>query len=108
MTEETGAGLFLVTHLRRVGDKGHEQGIEVTLNHLRGSQSISHLSDAVVALERNQQSENEKEANLTMLRVLKNRYAGFVGSAGYLYYNRSTGRLIEIEDKEEFLSEDEF
>jgi twinkle protein len=108
LTEETGAGLLLVTHLRRVGDKGHEQGIEVTLNHLRGSQSISHLSDAVVALERNQQSENEKEANLTLLRVLKNRYAGYVGPAGYLYYNRPTGRLIEIEDKEEFLSDEEF
>ena len=106
LTEETGAGLILVSHLRRVaGDKGHEQGHEVSLAHLRGSQSIAQLSDAVIALERNQQSDNDKEANLTKVRVLKNRYAGKVGVSNYLYYEHETGRLIEVtkEGKDEFL-----
>lgn len=104
LVEETGAGLILVSHLRRVsGDKGHEQGHEVSLAHLRGSQSIAQLSDSVVALERNQQAESEKEANLTTVRVLKNRYAGIVGVATYLYYERDTGRLREVRDKSEFL-----
>ena len=104
LVEETGAGLILVSHLRRVsGDKGHEQGHEVSLAHLRGSQSIAQLSDSVVALERNQQAESEKEANLTTVRVLKNRYAGIVGIATYLYYERDTGRLREVRDKNEFL-----
>ena len=106
LTEETGAGLILVSHLRRVGgDKGHEQGHEVSLSHLRGSQSIAQLSDAVIALERNQQADNPKEANLTRVRVLKNRYAGIVGIAHYLYYEHETGRLVEVakEDREEFL-----
>lgn len=106
LTEETGAGLILVSHLRRVsGDKGHEQGHEVSLAHLRGSQSIAQLSDAVVALERNQQADNPKEANLTRVRVLKNRYAGIVGIANYLYYDHDTGRLTEVskDEKDEFL-----
>lgn len=104
LTEETGAGLILVSHLRRVaGDKGHEQGHEVSLAHLRGSQSIAQLSDAVIALERNQQADSEREANLTTIRVLKNRYAGIVGVATYLYYERETGRLREVRDRDEFL-----
>lgn len=106
LTEETGAGLILVSHLRRVsGDKGHEQGHEVSLAHLRGSQAIAQLSDAVIAAERNQQSDNPKEANLTLLRILKNRYAGIVGKCTYLFYSHETGRLEEVakEDKDEFL-----
>lgn len=106
LTEETGAGLILVSHLRRVGgDKGHEGGHEVSLSHLRGSQAIAQLSDAVIAAERNQQADDPKEANLTLLRVLKNRYAGIVGKATYLYYSHDTGRLSEVglDERDEFL-----
>jgi len=104
LVEETDTGLILVSHLRRAsGDKGHEQGIEVSLSHLRGSQSIGQLSDAVIALERNQQSDDDKEANLTVVRVIKNRYAGLVGKATSLYYDKGTGRLEEIPDVDEFL-----
>lgn len=105
LVEETGAGLFLVSHLRRVdGNRGHEQGIEVSLSHLRGSQAIAQLSDSVVALERNQQAEDIKEANLTTIRVLKNRYAGLTGIATHLAYERDTGRLSEIFNIGEYLA----
>jgi len=105
LVEETGAGLILVSHLRRAeGDKGHEQGKEVSLSHLRGSQAIAQLSDTVIALERNQQAEDEREANMTTVRVLKNRYAGIVGIATHLYYDKETGRLQEVEDVAEWLS----
>ena len=87
IVEETGAGLILVSHLRRVdGNKGHENGIEVSLSHLRGSQSIAQLSDCVIGLERNQQAEDIDEANTTRLRILKSRYTGEVGLAGRLFY----------------------
>ncbi|MCP8305332.1 MAG: topoisomerase, partial [archaeon] len=106
LTEETGASLCNVVHLRRMsGDKGHERGGEVTLNQLRGSHSIAQLSDAVISGERDQQSDCEFESNLLQLRVLKNRYAGMVGPAGWLYYDRKTGRLTEVHDKEAWLSE---
>ena len=97
--EETGIGLLLVSHLRRRGgDKGFEEGKEVTLSHLRGSASIGHLSDAVIALERNQQSEDETEANTTVIRILKNRYTGDTGVAAHLYYDKDTGRMTSIEN----------
>jgi twinkle protein len=93
LVEETGVGLFLVSHLRRPeGDKGHEQGAKTSLSQLRGSHSIAQLSDMVIGLERDQQGKNP---NVTTLRVLKNRFSGETGLAGYLEYDRDTGRLAE-------------
>src|SRR6056300_979833 len=97
LVEETGVGLILVSHLRRVdGNRGHENGIETGLNHLRGSQSIAQLSDCVISLERNQQAEDPIEASTTRVRVLKSRYTGDVGLATHLFYDKDSGRLSEI------------
>jgi twinkle protein len=101
LVEETGVGMFLVSHLRRAaGEKGHEQGIEVSLSHLKGSQGISQLSDCVIALERNQQAEDSEEANTTKIRVLKSRYTGDTGLACSLRYNPDTGRMLEVSEDE--------
>ena len=98
LVEQTGVGLLLVSHLRRPsGDTGHENGREVTLSHLRGSASIAHLSDCVVALERNQQSTDPILANTTVVRILKNRYTGDTGIATNLLYDSKTGRMKEKE-----------
>jgi len=98
MVEETGCGMILVSHLRRIdGNRGHENGIETGLNHLRGSQSIAQLSDCVLSLERNQQSDDEIEASTTKVRVLKSRYTGDVGVATNLLYDGNTGRLRELD-----------
>jgi len=105
LVEETGCGMILVSHLRRIdGNRGHENGIETGLSHLRGSQSIAQLSDCVIALERNQQSDDEIEASTTRVRVLKSRYTGDVGIATHLLYDNDTGRLKEIMD----YADDEF
>ena len=101
LVEETGAGIILVSHLRRVdGNKGHENGVEVSLSHLRGSNSIGQLSDCVIALERNQQSDDPDEARTTRLRVLKSRYTGDVGLAARVIYDGETGRLTELTDND--------
>jgi len=106
LVEETGVGMLLVSHLRRAsGDKGHEQGVEVSLSHLKGSQGIAQLSDCVIALERNQQAEDPVVANTTKLRVLKSRYTGDTGLACNLLYDNDTGRLHEKELEDEI---DEF
>jgi len=100
IVEETGVGMILVSHLRRVeGNRGHENGVTVGLNHLRGSQSIAQLSDCVIALERNQQADDPLESQTTHLRVLKSRYTGDVGMATHLLYTHNTGRLSEIESE---------
>ena len=97
LVEQTGICLLLVSHLRRPsGDRGHEDGREVTLSHLRGSASIGHLSDSVIALERNQQEDDPVLSNTTTIRILKNRYTGDTGVATHLFYNKDTGRLTEI------------
>ena len=99
IVEETNIGLILVSHLKRpAGDRGHEEGKEVSLSHLRGSASIGHLSDSVIALERNQQAEDAAEANTTTLRILKNRYTGDTGIACRLFYDKETGRMSETEN----------
>lgn len=102
LVEETGCGMILVSHLRRVdGNRGHENGIETGLSHLRGSQSIAQLSDCVISLERNQQSDDPVEASTTKVRVLKSRYTGDVGVATHLLYNKDSGRLSEVNVEEQ-------
>ncbi len=99
LVEETQCCMLLVSHLRRAnGDKGQEQGVQISLSMLRGSHSIAQLSDAVIAMERDQQASDPISANTTTIRVLKNRYAGETGIGTYLLYDRETGRMTEIDD----------
>jgi twinkle protein len=100
MTQETRATFHVVSHLRRGQGRAHEEGGQVSLSHLRGTQAIAQLSDAVIALERNQQADDPDERNTTVLRVLKNRYAGLTGPAATLRYNHETGRLIDVTNTE--------
>jgi twinkle protein len=93
LVEELGCALFLVSHLKRPEGKGHEEGTQVSLSHLRGSHSLATLADEVVAFERNQQ--DEINSNIMKVRVLKNRYSGDTGIACDLVYNKDTGRLSE-------------
>ena len=95
LVERTGITLFLVSHLRRASNdrKSSEEGGRVSLSMLRGSHSISQISDAVIALERNQQSEEERSN--TTLRVLKNRYSGETGISANLTYDLSNCRFSE-------------
>jgi twinkle protein len=90
--EETGVGMLLISHLKRPqGDKGHEDGQQVSLGQLRGSHSIVQLSDLVVALERNLSAGDD----YSNIRVLKNRFNGQTGPAGTISFNTETGRMVE-------------
>lgn len=99
LVEETGIGLILVSHLKRPPEKGHEEGAQTSLSQLRGSAGIGQLSDIVIGLERNQQS--TKNAHVTTIRILKNRFSGETGVAGQLLYNSVTGRLVEYEEADD-------
>ena len=93
LVEETGIGLLLVSHLSRTkdGNKGYEDGVQVSMNSLRGSQSIAQLSDMVISLSRDLQAEN----NIAQVNVLKNRFSGETGKACDLHYDLATGCLTE-------------
>jgi twinkle protein len=110
LVENTGITLHAVCHLKRVsgGEKSHEEGGRVTLADLRGSQSIAQLSDAVIAMERNQQDEDDIEVttvdgelrsiskrDVARWRSLKSRDTGFTGVMGHTFYDRRTGRMVE-------------
>ena len=99
LVQETGISLFVVSHLKRPSDKGHEEGAATSLAQLRGSGSIAQLSDIVIGLERNGQHEDATERNTTHVRVLKNRFAGLTGKACRLLYDRVTGRMTEREEE---------
>ena len=101
LVERTGIALFLVSHLRRSHtDQGHEEGARVSLGQLRGSASIAQLSDACIALERDQQDRSEHAD--TTVRVLKNRYSGETGVACKLKYDLNSCRFIENETQSDF------
>lgn len=100
LVAETGISLFLVSHLRRSQGKAHEDGAQISLGELRGSQAIAQLSDIVIGMERDQQNANEDIRNTTTVRVLKNRYTGETGPACWLQYDRTTGRMAEVPNPE--------
>lgn len=97
-------GLLAIVHLRRVGtqSKSHEEGGRVKLADIRGTQAIAQLSDVVIGLERDQQSESP---DVTGVRVLKNRPRGLTGFACSLRYDRHTGLLTE--DSVDYFAEDD-
>lgn len=94
LVEEVKVGLILVSHLKRPEGKGHEEGARTTLAQLRGSAGIAQLSDIVLGCERDQQ--DKEMNNITVVRVLKNRWTGETGVACLLEYDKNTGRMNEL------------
>lgn len=89
--KSTGVVLVVICHLKNP-DKGkaHEEGRPVSITDLRGSGALRQLSDTIIALERNQQGDIP---NLVLVRILKCRFTGDTGIAGYMEYNKETGWL---------------
>ena len=96
MVQELDVRMIVISHLKRVDGKTHEEGGQISLSHLRGSGSIAQLSDLVMGLERNQQ--DPREQNITRIRILKDRFTGYTGPAGALKYDPDTGLLSEYEE----------
>jgi twinkle protein len=95
LTEQLGIGVIIVSHLKRPeGNKDHTDGLKTSLGQLRGSASIGQLSDIVIGVERNASGETSSE---TIVRILKNRFAGITGMACKLKYSNEQGRLYETD-----------
>lgn len=95
MVSELGIGMIVVSHLSRQQGRPAEEGGQVGLHSLRGSHSVGQLSNFVIALERNLQGNTDDEQNRTTIRVLKNRFNGRTGVAGFLVWDEDSGRLYE-------------
>jgi twinkle protein len=94
LVRELNIGLHLISHLRKSDGTPFEEGGRISLADLRGSGSIGQLSNLVLGLERDQQAEGD-EANVTRIRVIKNRFTGETGPGGWLRYHVDTGRISE-------------
>ena len=88
--------MVVICHLKNP-EKGtpHEEGRVIKVTDLRGSGSLRQLSDTIIAAERNQQGANP---NIVLFRILKCRFTGETGVAGYMTYNRLTGWLEAMPD----------
>lgn len=98
--KETGAVVFLIVHLRK-SENSHssfELGAVPTPDDLRGSGAIKQLSWDIVGLSRPQQHPDPRCANTTQLHSLKCRKTGRTGACDYLYFDDTTGRMIQTEE----------
>ena len=100
IVERTGCRIDVVSQLNRLIGKPAEEGGRITLNNLRGSGSLGSVPNTVIAIERDQQSEDPEERNIVKIRALKGRFTGGTGVAGYLRFDTTTRRLVETDWRE--------
>jgi twinkle protein len=99
LTQELGVYIGLISHLKKAPQgRSFEEGYVPSSDDLRGSGSIKQLSNNVYAISRNQQEEDERARNTSLLTVLKCRYTGRTGRADYLYFDEHTGRMVIGQD----------
>lgn len=95
LVSRTGVRIEVISQLKKT-NKAYEEGDRITLQDLRGSGSLSSVPNTVIGLERDRQNPDDRVANTTVIRVLKNRLTGKAGVATCLFYNHKTGRLEEL------------
>ena len=58
---------------------------------------MKQLPDTIIALERNQQADDESLKNTLKLRVLKCRFTGATGIADYVSFNKAKNRIEDAD-----------
>ncbi|MBT1154439.1 toprim domain-containing protein [Aminobacter anthyllidis] len=97
LTVELDIYIGLISHLRKPpgGGKSFENGAVPTLDDLRGSGGIKQLSNGVFAISRDQQADSDIAKNTSTVSVLKCRKTGRTGTADFLLFEDTTGRLVK-------------
>lgn len=98
MTQELNIWIGLVVHLRKSSGKSFEEGEIPSGDDAKGSSSIKQWSDGLYAIVRNQQHPDEYIRNTSELHILKCRFTGSTGSAGFLHYDGDSGRMIPTDN----------
>jgi twinkle protein len=96
LSVRTGVHIDVVSQLKKT-DKAFEEGSRITMQDLRGSGALASVPNTVVALERDRQAPDARQANTTTVRVLKNRLDGRAGVASAIYFNHESGRMEETD-----------
>ena len=98
LVQELEITLIAVNHRRKAERGDYEDGTApVTLSSIRGSNSISQLSDTIISLT---VDSDEDERDIRYISVLKNRHTGKNGKADRLRYSDVTGRLVSVDSME--------
>lgn len=87
LTMELDLAVIAVIHTNRQGQ-------------IRGTAGVEQLANIVIRLEREKLDDNEWRRNVTKVSVEKNRFCGFTGPASWLWYNKHSARLSELERDE--------
>lgn len=72
---------------------------------IRGTAGVEQLANIVIRLQRDKTDDNEWRRNVTKVTIEKNRFCGYTGPASYLWYNKDSARLSELEEDEKQLFE---
>ncbi len=92
LTMELDLAVIAVIHTNRQGQ-------------IRGTAGVEQLANIVIRLDRNKVDPNEWRRNVTKITVEKNRFCGYTGPASYLWYNKDSARLMELDAEEALLFE---
>jgi Replicative DNA helicase len=92
LTMELDLSVIAVIHTNRQGQ-------------IRGTAGVEQLANIVLRLERDKTDPSEWRRNVTKVTVEKNRFCGYTGPAAYLWYNKDTARLTELDPEEGALYE---
>jgi len=98
LAKQLGVGIIITHHLTRPeGDKGHEEGADISLKQARGSNGIGQFCTLALGLRW------RPEAEVTEVKCLKSRKQGELSgkTLTWLKYQAETGRVIEVEEPNE-------
>lgn len=87
LTMELDLAVIAVIHTNRAGQ-------------IRGTAGVEQLANIVIRLAREKLDKNEWRRNITVVSVTENRFCGYTGPASYLFYNKDTARLSELDPVE--------
>jgi len=93
--EDTNTFVMIVAHLNR------QTGL------IHGTSLLEKQAHVVVQLDRDLKADTHKERNTTEVSVNYNRFSGDTGHACDLFYEKSTGRMVELDAKEQRIEKED-
>ena len=106
LAKETSISIIVVSHMRKPQVKDAH---DVNEYDMKGSGSINQIAFNTILLSRDKLSEDDYTRNSTKVQLVKCRRTGRTGTAGWLFYEQETSRLVQGNPPEiQAVSDEEF
>ena len=106
LAKETNISIIVVSHMRKPQVKDAH---DVNEYDMKGSGSINQIAFNTILLSRDKLSEDDYTRNSTKVQLVKCRRTGRTGTAGWLFYEQGTSRLVQGNPPEiQAVSDEEF